>query len=384
METTLFILALSTLIALVAIGIDIIIGNRSVKFLKDVSPLRILPPPKVSVLIPARNEEKKIEEALRSVLNQDYENLEVIVVNDRSTDRTGEILNRMEQSSSRLRVYHVSELPRGWLGKTHAHYLATKHSTGQFLLFTDADVVMNPSTVSKAVTYMLGRGLDHLAVSPVVWMRTLFLRMFASAFGIYFAIYARPWKARDPRSKRFIGLGAFNLVRAEVYQAVGTHRVIAMRPDDDVKLGKLIKKNRYRQDFAFGSQMVRVDWYSSVKELIDGLMKNSFAGVNYSVVATLGSCTFLFLAFVWPFLGILLTSGVTQLVNGIIAVVLISLSWDNARFHDDKGWYGIGFPIATLLFIFILLKSALGAIINDGITWRETHYPLAELRANKV
>lgn len=384
MEPLLFYLAIVTLVFFVAFGIDLVVGNRSIGFLKDLRDTRNGPGLRVSIIIPARNEERNIQEALRSVLSQDYENAEVIVINDRSADQTGAILDRMARTHPALRVIHVTELPPGWLGKNHAMFCGAQQATGDLLLFTDADIVMQPSTVRKAVGYLVANQIDHLTITPEVRMPGILLDVFVGAFTIFFSLYARPWKAKDPKSKRFIGIGGFNLVRAGVYRGVGTHRAIAMRPDDDLKLGKLIKHGGFRQELLFGRDMLHVEWYPSLREMINGLMKNAFAGVNYSILAIVASSITQFLLNVWPFLGLFLTHGITRILNAAIVLIILFICWDNARFHNSRRWYGIGFPISTLLFIYIMWRSMLITLINNGIRWRGTHYPLAELRANKV
>jgi len=384
MNVVIFYLAIVILFFWVAFGIELVIGSRSIRFLKDVPSSKRLPIPKVSIIIPARNEEKHIQEALQSVINQDHKSLEIIVINDRSTDQTGTILTRMEKANPKLRVLQITELPPCWLGKNHALYYGAQKATGEVLLFTDADMVMQPSTVSKAVGYMLENQLDHLTIASEVRMPGVMLGMFTAAFGIFFSLYARPWKAKNPRSSKYVGIGGFNMVRAEVYRAVGTHQAIAMRPDDDMKLGKLIKKNGYKQELLFGKGMIYGEWYSSLRELIDGLMKNAFAGVDYNIPAVVAGSIAQFSFNVWPFLGIFLTTGITRVINIIIVMVIILLCWDGARFHNLRRWYGIGFPICTLLFIYIMWRAMLITIFNNGINWRGTHYPLAELKANRV
>jgi glycosyltransferase involved in cell wall biosynthesis len=384
MEHLPFYLAVATLVFFVAFGIDLMVGNRSIGFLRDAPAIGDAAGPRVSIIIPARNEERNIREALRSVLGQDYENAEVIVIDDRSTDRTAAILDRMAREHHRLRVVHVRELPPGWLGKNHALDLGAKQATGALLLFTDADIVMHPSTVRKAVGYLVASGLDHLTITPEVRMPGLLLDVFVGAFTVFFSLYARPWKAKDPKSKRFIGIGGFNLVRAPVYRAVGTHWAIAMRPDDDIKLGKRIKWGGYKQELLFGRDMLQVEWYASLRELIDGLMKNVFAGMNYSVLAIVASSMTQFLLNVWPFLGLFLTHGITRVLNAVIVLLILFICWDSAYFHNSRRWYGIGFPISTLLSVYILWRSMLLTLMNNGIRWRGTHYPLADLRANKL
>jgi glycosyltransferase involved in cell wall biosynthesis len=379
----LLLLALATLLAHVATAIQIQRGNRSIRFLKDLPPLAG-PLPRVSILIPARNEERNLEEALRSVLALDYDNLEIDVVDDRSTDRTGEILDRMAAAEPRLRVVHVRELPPGWLGKNHALWLGAEKATGEFLLFTDADVVIAPSALRRAVGAMVAGGLDHLTASPSIERPSALFEMFIGTFALFFALFTKPWKVKDPKSPAHVGIGAFNLVRASAYRAAGGHRAIAMRPDDDLKLGKLLKKGGFRPEFVFGQGALRVEWYASVRELIQGLMKNAFSGVDYRVSVVVVSTVVQLALLVWPFLALFLSSGPTRWLNLASVLVLFYLSWVNAPLAEVRRWHGVGLPLATLLFLYIVWRAMLLTLWNDGIDWRGTHYPLAELKANKV
>ena len=229
--------------------------------------------------------------------------------------------------------------------------------------------------------------LDHLTAIPDARVPGTALNAFIAAFGVFFSMYTRPWKARDPRSRAHIGVGAFNLIRAEVYRAIGTHRAIAMRPDDDLKLGKLVKKHGFRQDVVYARAFIVVEWYSSLGEMIDGLMKNSFAGVDYSMVKVVGSTAAMFLTNVWPFIALVATHGVTQALNGLSALLIVLIFWTSARYGGYGGTrllYVIAFPAAALLFIYIIWRSALLAVIRGTVMWRGTAYPLAQMRANKV
>lgn len=383
MSSFLFVLALATLIAHIATAIQVYRGVRSIRALRDLPPLDG-PLPRVSIVIPARNEERNLEEALRSILALDYDNLEIDVVDDRSTDRTGEILDRMAMADPRLRIVHVRELPPGWLGKNHALWLGAGKATGEFLLFTDADVVLDPSTLRRAVGAMVADRLDHFTATPEIERPNALFEMFIGAFSLFFTLFTRPWKLKDPESSSYVGIGAFNLVRASAYHAAGGHRAIAMRPDDDLKLGKLIKKKGFRQEFVFGLGALRVEWYASVRELIQGLMKNAFSSVDYRVWVVVVSTVMQLLTLVWPFLALFLTSGATRWLNLAAVLVLLALCWINAPLAGVRRWHGIGFPLATLLFLYILWRAMLLTLWRDGIDWRGTHYSLAELKANKV
>jgi cellulose synthase/poly-beta-1,6-N-acetylglucosamine synthase-like glycosyltransferase len=381
----LLLLAVCTLLFIIGFGIDLALGNRATEYLKAVPPWQDPSGgPVLSIIVPARNEEKHIEAALQSLLNQNYRNTEILVVDDRSSDGTAAILDKMAQVHNRLRVFHIEELPEGWLGKNHALYYGARHASGEFLLFADADVVMHPSTVSRAIRYMVQEQVDHVTVGPEIDMPGLLLRIFAGVFTLFFALYARPWKAKDPRSSRYVGIGAFNLVRTSAYHASGTHATIAMRPDDDMKLGKILKNHGFKQRVLFAEDVIRVEWYSSFRELVSGLEKNAFAGIEYSLpVMTLGTL-FLFLFFFWPFPAISITSGFLRLLNLTIIAVIVLIYCDNARFHKSNPWYVLGFPFAVLLFIYILWNSTISTLRNDGISWRGTHYPLSKLKANRV
>jgi len=340
--------------------------------------------PRVSIIIPARNEAKSIKEALQSVLQQDYANVEFIVLNDRSTDDTGAILAGMAAEDGRLCVMDITELPSGWLGKNYALYQGAEKASGELLLFTDADIVMDTSVLSKGVSYLQLNHLDHLAVMPAVHMPSLFLRSFCSAFGIFFSVYIRPWKAKDPASRSFIGIGAFNLVRTEAYKAAGTHRAIAMRPDDDIKLGKLLKKAGYRQEMVFGMGLLQVEWYSSLSELIDGLMKNSFAGLEYSVLLSVAGGIVALLLNVWPFIAIFFVAGIARVLYVSVVILMLLIISDANRFYGLPRWYAFAHPLSSLLFVYILWRSMLLALWTGGITWRGTHYPLRLLKANRI
>src|SRR5690606_24876556 len=142
--------------------------------------------PRVSIVIAARNEERHLREALASVLALDYPDFEVIAIDDRSTDATGSILDRFAAECPRLRVVHVDELPRGWLGKNHALHAGAAQASGKYILFTDADIVMEPAALPRAVIYCEENELDHLAMTPRVVMPGPMLQAFAIAFTIYF------------------------------------------------------------------------------------------------------------------------------------------------------------------------------------------------------
>lgn len=362
----------------------LVLGGRRIPWLRDQAPVPPADAPRVSVVVAARDEERGIGEALRSVLAQRYPALEVVVVDDRSTDATGPILDRMALAEPRLRVIHLDRLPPGWLGKNHALHRGAEHAGGEWILFTDADVVMHPEAVARAVGFARRAGADHVAAAPGIVAPGPLLNLFVGAFALFFAQFSRPWKVRDPRSSRHVGVGAFNLVRTEAYRAVGGHRPIAMRPDDDLKLGKLLKRAGHRQEVLVGRGLVSVEWYPSLGEAVRGLEKNSFAALEYSVPAVVGSVLAMLLLNVWPFVAALVVEGPARWLYAATAGVAVGSYALSTRVSGANPWYGFAFPAASLIFVYVVVRATCLALLRGGIRWRGTHYPLDELRANRV
>jgi hypothetical protein len=358
--------------------VDMLAGGRRIQDLRRIPPLH--DGPSVSVIVAARNEERGIEQGVRSLLALDYPSLELIVVNDRSTDATGSILARLQKDDPRLVVATVERLPPGWLGKNHALALGAARANGTLLLFTDADVVFAPSMLGRAVHLMEDERLDHLTALPDVVLKGIALTTLVLTFGVLFAIYTRPWKARDPRSRHHIGVGAFNLVRASAYRQLGTHAAIALRPDDDLQLARAVKQAGLTQDVVRASGLLSVEWYATVSEMVNGLMKNAFAGINYSVAALVASTGALLVFNVWPWLALLLTRGDGRIASAVTVVALSAMVWVHARTSHVSPLYLLLYPLGVLGFIFILWRSAVLALSTGTIAWRDTAYPLEALR----
>jgi cellulose synthase/poly-beta-1,6-N-acetylglucosamine synthase-like glycosyltransferase len=383
-EQAIFWLGVATAAVFVATTVELLRNLPGLRRLRDVPPLPEAELPAASIVFAARNEARAIEAALRSLLRQDHPRLEVIAVDDRSDDGTGEILDRMAAEDPRLAVVHVTELPRGWLGKNHALHLGAGRATGELLLFTDADVVMAPDTLRRAASHLVREGVDHLTAGPHVDMPGWLLQTFGVFFGMMFTLFSRPWKARQPGSRHHVGIGAFNLIRAEAYRRIGGHQPIALRPDDDMKLAKLLKKSGGTQDFVNGADMIRVEWYHTVREAVRGLRKNGFAGIDYRLSVVIVSTLTLVLFFVWPYVAVFVVGGWARVAYGLVVALTLFLFAGTAREQRVPMWLGIAVPLAALLFIVVVWNATLYALIRRGIEWRGTFYPLDELRANKV
>jgi glycosyltransferase involved in cell wall biosynthesis len=343
---------------------------------------------RVSIIVPARNEEEDIELSLTRLLELDYDNYEVIAVNDRSTDRTGEIMERVAENpvltSGRLRVIHHQELPAGWLGKTHAMWTATNEATGDWLLFTDADVLFKPDSVRRALAYAEAEKADHVVLFPRMIMKQPGEYMMIAFFQTMFVFGHRPWKVADPKSRDHMGVGAFNLIRQSVYEAVGTYKALRMEVLDDMKLGKVVKNAGYAQRNVFGGDLISIRWANGAMGVVNNLTKNFFAILSFQWPRTLISAFGLAFLNLMPFLGVWLAQGWARLPYVVALGSMFSIYLGISLRSGVPAYYFLLHPVSTALFIYTLLRSMFHALWNDGIIWRGTRYPLEELRKGMV
>jgi glycosyltransferase involved in cell wall biosynthesis len=358
-------------------------GVRKLRRLDDVAAERNFPEPPVSVIMPACNEEKNIEQAVLALLSQSYSNLEILVINDRSTDGTARILKRLQTGHPRLLVHEITELPPGWMGKSHALAQGATLASGEYLLFTDADVIMEPTTISRAIRHMLNDGLDHMSLFfknlGGGWLlNCLILEM---ALGLLVAF--RPWRVRLPGSREFIGIGAFNLVKKTAYEQVGGHASIRLHPIDDLMLGKIIKEQGFRQDCLLGDSFVAVPWYDSVKAMIAGLQKNTFSFVHYHLSFIPPIVVLLFLVNILPFWGVIFGETEARFFWLLAIAGKLGAFFFGLRRQGLPAWYLPGAVLVPYLSIYIICKSAIVVQKNRGITWRGRFYPLSELKKSR-
>lgn len=376
-------LAIVSLAIAVIGGIEVAVGSRRIRYLRDIPPL---PGPgvSVSIIVAARNEERGVAAGLHSLLQLEGVRFEVIVVNDRSEDDTGNIITSLAEADSRVRVIHIHELPAGWLGKSHALQRGADAARNDWLLFTDADVLMGRTALARALSYASEEAIQHLAVTPELRMPSHLTDLFGGTFVLLFSRYAMPWKARDPQSRRFIGIGAFNLVLREAYRRVGGHTRIPFRPDDDMALGKLLKQAGLRQDVLYGRGEVCVEWYASLREAVWGLEKNAFTGLGYSVAAVLAVCASLVVFGAWPWIALFLTDGLTRLLYAGSVLVMAALYLQSTRSSGADPRLVIALPLAFLIIGYAILRATALALLHGGIHWRGTIYPLDELRRSHL
>ena len=350
--------------------------------IKQVAKLAVITKePSLAIIIAVRNEEEDLEKALQSVCNINYENHRIIVVNDRSTDGTGEILKKFTGLYPKLTVTTISTLPDGWLGKNNALYQGYKSSDEEWLLFIDADIVFHPDAINKSVGYAVSQGLDHLTILPEAISRSVILNSVLGTFVYMLMVHMRPWAAKNPKSKGFAAIGAFNLVKRDSYEKVGTHASIKIRPDDDLQLGMMIKAAGLKQDVLAGSKYVSLEWYKKLSQFGNGILKNSFAVAGYSLITSIANVLLILLFVALP-IPILLIFGdapirLMALIAFLCQVLYMTLVVPN------KWWYAFVIPFAGLYIAYFTLKSATLTLKQGGIYWRDSFYSLAMLKGKK-
>ncbi|MGD6782032.1 glycosyltransferase [Sutcliffiella horikoshii] len=376
-------LAIFTFLFWFAVWLDAKIGMSKITKIEDVQENTSLHSrgPLLSVIVAAKDEEKHIEASLLSQFQQTYSNIEWIVVNDRSTDQTGSIIDRMAKTEPRMRCIHIEHLSEGWLGKNHALYEGFLQSKGEYILFTDADIIFEKDTVSKAITYFQNQKLDHLTLAPNLKGSSFWTNAFVSFFLFGFGYFKRPWKSNDPKSKSAIGIGAFNLLTRNAYEEIGTHRNIKMRPDDDLMLGRQIKEAGKKQHLALALTHLQVEWYPDLRSALVGLEKNTFAGLFYSYFMVLFAISGLFLSQLFPFIALFVTTGTTQLIF-LLSILMLFLAYNQTANKMAKGAniYLTVFPVTVLLFIYSIARATILTLYRGGIIWRGTFYSIKQLK----
>ena len=351
---------------------------KNVQSLPSISLDREKSYPRLSVIIAARNEAGTIENALKSVLAQNYPNLEIILVNDRSNDGTDKILQEIAEKDPRVLIHHVEELPLGWLGKVNAMQQGFGRSTGVWLLFTDADVHFQEESLERIIAVAERSPVDYLCVIPEVQARQRLLKALYTVSLSAFFLATRIWEVKNQNS--FVGVGACGLVRRSLLSQSPGLPWLKMEVVDDLALAQLAWQVEGKLDVYWGRECLGVEWYPSMGDLIRGLEKNLFAGAQYQYWrALLGIIGILFVA-VAPWLSIF--SGNWLLI--LTAVGAFSgywLAWISGDKAQGVGWLErLISPLLLFVIAWALARSTFITWRQGGIQWRETFYSIADLR----
>jgi len=365
-------------------GLRVAYGALRLPRIKDCAPAENAECPRISLIFAARDEEEKLPAALATLAALDYPNLEIIAVDDRSQDSTGKILDAFARGHGRLRVVHVEALPPGWLGKPHSLQKAYEASTGEWLLFTDADVRFAPDVLRRAVSLLKERSASHLTLFGDVEMYGFWETTLLTFFGMAFHLATDPYRVGNPHSRAYVGVGAFQLVKRAAYEAAGTHLRLAMEVVDDMKLGKIVKQAGFRSCVGVAQDAVVVRWHAGVGNIVRGVTKNFFASAGYSLAFVVLSVAGLLLTNVAPFIAVFLAHGWIRVLSAIAVGIAIAFHVGVNIVMRVSPLYALTHPIGAVLFCYMMLRSTAVTLWHRGVTWRGTFYPLEELKRGVV
>jgi hypothetical protein len=342
--------------------------------------------PKVSVIVPCRNEAAGVEKAMSSLLAQDYPNLEIVAVNDRSEDRTGALLDGLAATNPLLTVLHLESLPAGWLGKNHAMHQGARRASGEWLLFTDGDVVFEPGALKRSVAFALAHGLGHFVALPQFVAHGFLERAFVSTFALALAIKLDPAALCVPKTWSYVGVGAFGLIRRDAYESIGGHERLAFEVADDLKLGLLLRRSGVAQGCLSADRMVSVRWQNGLIASLRGLEKNAFAGCEWNTGLAALAVGGVVSAALLPYLPLLASvpdwSLPPAFIAGLLPVVLVGAA--SRKMSGGSGLEGLAAPLCAVTLGGVIAWSTTLALLRRGIVWRGTFYPLDELRRRCV
>lgn len=342
-------------------------------------------PPQVAVIIAARDEAEHIADTVQAFLSQEEIDLKLCVVDDRSEDRTGAIVDAIAASDERVTRQRIDELPDGWLGKCHALHVGAQSASAEWLLFADADTrFVKPDVIRRAVDEARENQVDHICLFP----RLLTSGAIARAVGCLFfmGVAEKIDRINRDRPRAYFGVGAFNLIRASTYHDIGGHEPLKLEVLDDVHLGAMVRRHERRSRFLVAFDDITSTWGGSVRNIIHVLEKNSFASIRYSVpLLALAILAFVVLwgtAIAGPVIAIAtgrwaalaVTAGLVA--NGLAVIPI-------ARRMGSPAWVGAISPLFFPILMYAGVRSAALTLLRGGVRWRDTFYPLAELRAGR-
>jgi len=347
--------------------------------------------PKVSVLVAGKNEEKNIERCLRSLIKQNYPNLEVIAINDRSDDKTGEIMDNIaSQSNGRLRIVHIDTLSEGWLGKSHAMHQGMKLATGDYLVFTDADCFFQcPDTIQIGVQYATDHNIDLLSILPVLETKSFWERVLQPVCSVILMLWFRPEWVNNPQRKVAYANGAFMLFKRSCYEKIQGHQAVKSIINEDMEFAKLVKANGMKLYVVQNRDLYRTRMYDNFKGTFQGSSRIYYGCFEKASRVTI-ALVVLILISVLPYLLLIGSLGLA-ILNGwafpdnewwnVLACSILAIITQMSvltRFYYMMGakWYrALTYPLGATVAIAILFDS-LKKFTGSKFFWRgnEIHH----------
>jgi hypothetical protein len=361
-------------------GLRVALGATKLPRLERFPPADDQDCPRISVLVAARDEEEKLAAAMETLLALDYPEMEIVAVDDRSADGTPKILAAFAARDARIRIVRVDALPPGWLGKPHALQRAYEASSGEWLLFTDADVQFRPDTLRRGISLVHERGLEHLTLMCGVEMHGFWEKTLITFFALGFHVGTKPNDVGNPRSRAYVGVGAFQLVKRAAYEASGMHRKLALEVVDDMKLAKNIKEAGFKSCVGVAQEHVSVRWHAGAGNIVRGVTKNFFAAAGYRLGMAVAQAFGVICTNVLPFLALPFLHGWALALACVSVTMVLGFHAGVAAVMGASPLYALTDPLGAILFAYMLLRSAFVTLRQGGIVWRGTFYSLRELR----
>lgn len=344
--------------------------------------------PLISVCVPARNEERNIGRCVEALLAQTYPNFEIIVLDDRSTDSTPEILRHYVAQDDKLEVINGSDLPPGWAGKPFALTQAASAARGEWLCFVDADTFVTPEALAAVYAKAVETEADLFTIMTRQIMKTFWERTVLPLVMLALSVGFSPRKVNDPERKDAIANGQFIFIKRDVYEAVGGHEAIKGSIVEDKDLAVLVKGKGYRLVVADGREVASTRMYTSLSEMWEGWTKNIYLGLKDDRSLLLLGVFGAFLAFTaalllpaWMIWGVFLTvadsdpEGSVVLVEGLILwAYLIYWRVLASRGLGIPAWYALTIPIGAGVFAAMMITSAWNVLSGRGVTWKGRTY----------
>jgi hypothetical protein len=345
------------------------------------------PVPRTSIVVAARDEADTIVHDVDAFTAHRDEALELVLVDDRSSDGTGAAMDAAAAADPRIHAIHVEVLPDGWLGKVHALEQGRRRASGDWLLFTDADVELAPELPRRAVQFAEAHRLDALALLPSVRSEGVFVAAAVGTFARWLITGARLWRPADPARPEAFGVGACNLVRASVLDDAGGLAWLRMDVADDAALAQLVASTGGRTMLASGAGLVRVTWQQSVRGMVRGFEKYGGTGGAGSIRAAVLLASLATLGELAPWAAIALgaVSGASvPLLVGLVTIALaaiVGLSLATRLGGPRRG--AIVGPAGPVLVWWMQVRAAWLEHRRGGVVWRDTFYSTEQLRAGK-
>ena len=346
--------------------------------------------PRVSIVLPARNEEQYIRRCLDSLLAQDYQNFQIVAINDSSTDKTGEIMQEYSERDSRIVYVSAPPKPDGWAGKNWACHQGYLRADGEVLMFTDADTEHATNTMSLAIQHMLSQNLDALTAVPHLVCNDFWTKITLPSLATFLHTRFSPLRVNDPKVKTGYFFGSFFVIRRATYESVGTHQGVRQELVEDGALGGKVKSAKFKMKMVRGERHIDAIWARDLSSLWHGL-RRLMVPLYYQDKVGAGLITLaVFFILLVPFLSIpytILASGLANNVSGnalvliqamLVLVILITTALQCSRGVYQNPLYALAAPISGAIVSFGFLSAVIDAARRRSVSWRDRQYTVSE------